>query len=660
LTTSRPRGGSVAFVPALDALGGAATRRLDRLDLALPALLGVLGTLETAGAGYRPAWLVAGTFWVAAALLCARRLVPPAMPLVTAALYAASLALGEASELASWVLLLAFACFAAGLHTPPARRTAGLAATLGALAITMAGAWLTDFTPNLLFGLIVSVGAWGLGLALQRALEENRRLGIEAERARSERALAPVRAVRAERRRIAAELHDVLAHALAAMVVRATVGADGLGRDPATAAAAFHDVTRIGRDALAETGRLLRLIRDDGAEPAAHAPPPPPARESPPARARIRRGDLVLPAAFGVMAAIEVVATAIEPRAGSAAACWAAAAVLCARRALPAAMPVAVALIAVIAARLGADTDEPAAWIPLLALACFAPGLYTPRGRVALGAAAVLGAIAIMGADAVARADVSWDAVFVLAFAVAPWAVGVGLNRALQRSRELAAAAEHARIERALASEHAAAAERKRVARELHDVLANSLSVMVVQASVAGELAAGDAPGAAAAAAEVQRSGAAALEEIGRLLRRIGAGPGRRPQPSLSDLPTLADEYRRAGLGLRLELDAAARRLPLGVELSTYRIVQEGLTNVLKYAPGSPVRVRLRHADGEVAIEVRNGRPGAVAVAAVSGGHGLAGMRERVDLLGGALDARPTGDGGFVLAATIPVAGDTS
>ncbi len=153
----------------------------------------------------------------------------------------------------------------------------------------------------------------------------------------------------------------------------------------------------------------------------------------------------------------------------------------------------------------------------------------------------------------------------------------------------------------------------------------------------------------------MQRAGRAALGETGRLLRLIeGDGVGTHPQPGMADLPALADDYARAGLAIDLELDGAGR-LPIGVELSSYRIVQEALTNALKHAPGSPVRIRLARHGSELEIEVRNGRADSAALALVPSGHGLVGLRERVSLFGGTLDAGPTPDGGFVLAATLPV-----
>jgi signal transduction histidine kinase len=240
--------------------------------------------------------------------------------------------------------------------------------------------------------------------------------------------------------------------------------------------------------------------------------------------------------------------------------------------------------------------------------------------------------------------------------AVAPWVVGIVLRETFERARSLAAAAERAELEQESEAERAAAAERRRIARELHDVLANSLSVMTVQASVAADLVHDDSERASAAVAEVERSGRAALGETGRLLHRIQRGDraGTQPQHRLADVPALAAEYARAGLTIDLKAEAVEGLSP-ALELSIYRIVQEGLTNVLKHAPGSPVRVRLARRPQAVAVEIENGRPRANGRPTVPSGHGLAGLRERVTLFGGSLTARPSADGGFRLAATIPL-----
>jgi signal transduction histidine kinase len=636
------------------------------LDLLVPALVGVVGTVEITAAGYDPLWLALASYLLAAVVLCAGRLAPLAVPLLVTGIYATTPLLGfDVSKPASWLPLIAFACFSTGLHAPRSRTLAGLASVVAALAIAYAGLqWLTDFEPSALFGLIMSVGAWTLGLSLRRALDQNRLAGAAAERARIGRALAGKRAAESERERIALELHDVLAHSLGAMVVQSSVARDRIRADPRAAAEALREVAQAGRNALAETGRLLRLLRDDRDElglrgGATSDVPPETTPDGAVAAPTIQLRDVLLPAFLGVIGSAEAVSLGQQAVWASIGGYWLAAGVLCARRAFPLAMPIAVTAIFVGARLVGAQTDELASWIPIAALAYFAAGRHAPRSRAAWGLTSVLASIALLALDAAVRGEVTADVVLVLAFAIGPWLVGVALREALERTRVFAAEAERARLEQQLEAERAAAAERKRIARELHDMLANSFSVMVVQASLAADLARGDPVAATAAVAEVEHSGRSALKEIGRLLRLIRNGadePGTQPQHGVADVPALAEEYGRAGLAIDLDMDDVVS-LPIGVDLSTYRIVQEGLTNALKHAPGSPVRVRLARLKSDVAIEVRNGPAAASQTAtAVASGHGLIGLRERVSLFGGNLEARPTADGGFVLAAKIPVA----
>ncbi len=666
LTTRAACAGNVGSMRPLDYMSGSRARRALRSDALVPGLLGIVGTVEMVGGAYDPLLLGLGTYWLAAGALCARRGAPLAVPLAVGTVYALTPALGfDISVSASWLLILAFACLSTGLYAPRSRRYAGLACVVSCLAVTMAGlAWFTDLDPNLLFGLILSVGPWALGIALRSALDHNRRLGAEAEHARIERALAAERAAASERGRISAELHDALAHALGAMVVQASVAGDLVRRDPAAAALALGDVAQAGRDALGETGRLLRLLRDDHDElglqlntasiepggpamPVGAAAPPP----------RVQAADLLLPAVFGVIGTVEIAWEGYGPLWALLGAYWLAVGVLCARRALALAMPIAVAGIFEGVRLLGVETDELASTLLVLGLACFAAGLHVPRSSAAAGLVSVLAAVALMaGADAAETGDLS-DVMLEIAF-VAPWAVGVALGETLERTRAVAAEAERARLEQELETERAAALERKRIARELHDVLANSVSVMIVQASLAADVVVMDPGAAAAAVGEVERSGRTALGETGRLLRLVqddADGFGVHPQHGVADVPELAGEYGRAGLAIELEVDDVLARLPIGVELSTYRIVQEALTNALKHAPGSPVHVRLGRQGSEVEIEVRNGRAASAPLAVAPSGHGLVGLRERVSLFGGALDAGPTSDGGFILAATLPV-----
>jgi signal transduction histidine kinase len=216
-------------------------------------------------------------------------------------------------------------------------------------------------------------------------------------------------------------------------------------------------------------------------------------------------------------------------------------------------------------------------------------------------------------------------------------------------------------------------AERTRIARELHDVVAHQLSAIAVQAGaarIAAESAqvpagnqapaGGQAP--AAVLATVERLAREALTELNHLLgalrREQADDPARRPSPTLGELETLVDAARAAGVPADLAIEGGPRRLSPGVELSCYRIIDEALTNVARHAPGAPTRVVLRYRPGGLDIEVANGPPPGGAQPAAprpaSGGRGVRGMRERAELYGGRLDARPCPGGGFAVTAAIP------
>ncbi len=378
---------------------------------------------------------------------------------------------------------------------------------------------------------------------------------------------------------------------------------------------------------------------------------------------RIRRSDLLLPGLFGLLGTVEIAVQGYRPLGVALGTYWLAALVLCARRLLPLAMPLLVAAIYALTPVLGFDVSEPAAWILLPPLAFFSAGSMVPRSRAPLGLASVVCALVVVFATLDWLTSFDPDLVFGLVWVIGPWMVGVAVRETLERNRELAVEAERARADAEHAAADAAAAERERIARELHDVLAHSLSVMVVQASLAEDLLARDPGSAVDAVREVQQVGRDALGETGRLLRLIRDEAdelGLRPQRSLADLSALVDDYARAGLEVELVVDPAARSVPLGVGLSAYRIVQEALTNALKHAPGSRVAVRLERRAGELAVEVEND-PGADEPSVrVESGHGLAGVRERVAIFGGTVDAGPTEGGGFRLVATLPAPAETA
>jgi signal transduction histidine kinase len=218
--------------------------------------------------------------------------------------------------------------------------------------------------------------------------------------------------------------------------------------------------------------------------------------------------------------------------------------------------------------------------------------------------------------------------------------------------RDAAALAEYSAVLRRQA-ERALTAERARIARELHDIVAHHLSVVVLQA--AGAQASGKPP--AAALAKIERSGREALNEMRRLLgvlREPAEDAGLAPQPGVAELPALAEGVRAAGLPVRLAVDGGHGALPAAVDVSAYRIVQEALTNVLKHAGPARAEVTVGRADGAVLIEVTDDGAGA-AEDRPAPGHGIVGMRERAAMFGGELLAGPRPGGGFAVRARLPL-----
>jgi signal transduction histidine kinase len=208
-------------------------------------------------------------------------------------------------------------------------------------------------------------------------------------------------------------------------------------------------------------------------------------------------------------------------------------------------------------------------------------------------------------------------------------------------------------------AEHALAAERARIARELHDIVAHHLSVVVLQA--AGARASGKA--AATALTKIESSGREALTEMRRLLgvlREHADGAGLAPQPGMAELAALAEGVRAAGLPVRLTVDDGRTALPAAVDVSAYRIVQEALTNVLKHAGPARADVTVGCVDGAVVIEVTDDGAGGAAADPPAAGHGLVGMRERAAMFGGELLAGPQPGGGFAVRARLPLGDEPS
>lgn len=280
--------------------------------------------------------------------------------------------------------------------------------------------------------------------------------------------------------------------------------------------------------------------------------------------------------------------------------------------------------------------------------ALYSVGRYVTDDR--WGAVALGGALVFVASSSVVDAVTVAEIGFGLFFTFFVWYLG----RRLRIRGERAALLER---EQAAEARRAVAEERTRIARELHDVVAHRVSLMTVQAGAAKTIAADDPEGASRAMQAVEQAGRQALDELRHLLgvlRPEADGEALGPQPGLAEVPRLVDQFRAAGLEVSLTMDGARTDLPIRVDLSAYRIVQEALTNALKHAgPGARTEVRLRTDSRAVDIEVLDDGCGGSIL--TGSGHGIVGMRERALLLGGRLEASPRSDGGFHVVAHLPL-----
>jgi signal transduction histidine kinase len=211
--------------------------------------------------------------------------------------------------------------------------------------------------------------------------------------------------------------------------------------------------------------------------------------------------------------------------------------------------------------------------------------------------------------------------------------------------------------ERVQAAVDAVTEERARMARELHDVVAHAMSVMVVQAGAARTTLAKDPAAAEEAIRRIEETGRSALGEMRRLvaLLRPEDDETLAPQPSLARIDDLLEGVRRAGLPVEVLVEGSPHDLAPGIDLTAYRVVQEGLTNALRYAGDASARVVLRYGAEALQVEVADDGPGPLTNGDGAQGHGLIGMRERVALLGGTLETGARPGGGFLVRAELPL-----
>ena len=296
-------------------------------------------------------------------------------------------------------------------------------------------------------------------------------------------------------------------------------------------------------------------------------------------------------------------------------------------------------------------------------VAFYTVAAHEPRRRAMLAAAITAGGVFVSFA-AYATFDSKWTTSLTsayLSYGLA-WLIGDNLRVRRAYTRQLENRAEDLEREREEKAAQAVSEERSRIARELHDVVAHYVSVMVVQAAGARRIVDKDPAAAKSALEAVEAAGRTALTEMRRMLEVLRADDsGMGPQPGLGEAERLIDYVREAGLPVELSIEGAACCLPAGMDLAAYRIVQEALTNTVKHGGKAAARVTLRYTTDTLEIEVTDDGRGAAASllsGADQGGHGLIGMKERVALFGGSLDAGPLLTGGYRVFARMPIEPD--
>jgi signal transduction histidine kinase len=330
---------------------------------------------------------------------------------------------------------------------------------------------------------------------------------------------------------------------------------------------------------------------------------------------------------------------------------------LAVRRRMPAATLLTAAGALVVGAFLVSHSrGVPVAVFLALLLAFYSVGAHCDDRRSPL-----VGAVAVA---AIAAADLARPGSFSasgsrpsawLVFAIA-WLVGRDLRRRRQRVTDLEGRAARLEREREEQAQLAVAEERGRIARELHDVIAHAVSVIVVQAQ-AGPHLINDRQRATGAFHAIEASGRDALVELRRLLgilrsedEQLAIGP----QPGLGSLQSLVEQMRASGLPVELRIEGEPVHVPAGIDLSAYRIVQEALTNVVKHASATSAEVIIRYQARALELDVVNDGP-AQAASGNGSGHGLIGMRERVALYGGTLETGTRAGGGYAVHARLPL-----
>jgi signal transduction histidine kinase len=369
--------------------------------------------------------------------------------------------------------------------------------------------------------------------------------------------------------------------------------------------------------------------------------------------------DIALATVLAAAATVEnVSSSSLHPLGASIPTGLAACAALAWRRLVPVVTLAVVLASFVTSTALGVSPNSTALLVVLLC-AVYSLAAYAAPRTALLGG--VVGVVVAWAGILIHGTDTPVDDLFwMIALLGVPWAAGKLVRERSQRALLAEDRAEIAEREREERAKLAVADERARIARELHDVVAHNVSVMVVQAGAGRRMLDLD-PGRSRAAFEsIEETGRQALVEMRRLLgvlRKDDEQLALAPQPSLEHVDTLLEQVRTAGMPVTLRIEGEPRPLPPGIDLSAYRIVQEALTNALKHAGPASGQVVLRYGEVDLEIEIADDGRGTNGdePALVSGGNGLVGMRERVALYGGDLRAGTLTGGGYSLKARLPL-----
>lgn len=522
----------------------------------------------------------------------------------------------------------------------------------GVALVVFVPVWASAGDPvigNVIFGLLVCGGVWTLGLLVRRqAAATTRAVSEVSALVAQDPAVRAAQGVAEERARLAGDALAVVRSAVVAMQRHAADAEDDL--EPA----AIEAIQDEGRRATQDLRRLLGLLRS---EPAitAETPVPPEAR-------RPRWGALVGPVVVGLLLLMEGAAELhfagrLEPLAVVLAVALAATVLL--RRVDPAVACMAAVLPPAVAMATGTALFYDV-WVGIVCLLLAWSVTTSPTARLrGYGALAVF--LGVLFLDV--RLHDPGNEAITLAFGLVPAVTGHLWSRRRREHHTAAVAAAGLRAEHDAVAEHAVRDERVRLARELHDVTSHSVGVMVLQAGAATVLRKTSPEDARAALGRVQSAGAQALSELDTLFGLLDAGAvgtaghasGSKAQELGPALELMADRMRHAGLDVTLTVDPSLPADP-AVSSTSYRVVQEALTNAARYAPGAAVEVALCEHAAALEVVVRDDGPrGSPAAAASGSGFGLVGLDERLRDLGGELTAGPRPGGGFEVKARLPV-----